>query len=112
MGGVLSFAKTFDSMVGSTDTKFSVRHVSSAASAITGAGTVAIVAGAEYTVSDASVVYNSVTYAVGTTFTGVASATTATNAVTSGGVANGKVTVASGFAITSEQFRCYAYNFC
>jgi hypothetical protein len=30
--GVLSFAKTFDSMVGSTDTKFSVRHVSSGAS--------------------------------------------------------------------------------
>ena len=100
--GVLSFAKTFGSMVGSTDTTFSVRHVSSAASTISGAGTVAIVAGAEYTVSDASVVYNSVTYTAGTTFTGVASATTATNAVTSGGVANSKVTVASGFAITSS----------
>ncbi|MDB3948989.1 hypothetical protein N9370_04445, partial [Paracoccaceae bacterium] len=36
--GVLSFAKTFNSMVGSTDTTFSVRHVNSAASAITGAG--------------------------------------------------------------------------
>jgi hypothetical protein len=100
--GVLSFAKTFDAMVGATATKFSVRHVSSADSAISGAGTAAIVAGAEYTVSDASVVYNSVTYAAGTTFTGVASATTATNAVTSGGVANGKVKVASGFAITSS----------
>ena len=100
--GVLTFAKTFDSMVGATATKFSVRHVSSADSVISGAGTAAIVAGAEYTVSDASVVYNSVTYAAGTTFTGVASATTATNAVTSGGVANGKVKVASGFAITSN----------
>ena len=100
--GVLTFAKTFDSMVGATATKFSVRHVSSAGSVISGAGTAAIVAGAEYTVSDASVVYNSVTYAAGTTFTGVASATTATNAVTSGGVANGKVKVASGFAITSN----------
>ena len=100
--GVLSFAKTFNSMVGSTDTTFSVRHVNSAASAITGAGTVDIVAGAEYTVSDASVVYNGATYAVGTTFTGVDSVKTATNAVTSGGVANGKVTVASGFAITSS----------
>jgi hypothetical protein len=69
--GVLSFAKTFDAMVGATATKFSVRHVSSADSAISGAGTAAIVAGAEYTVSDASVVYNSVTYAAGTTFTGV-----------------------------------------
>ena len=100
--GVLSFAKTFDAMVGATATKFSVRHVSSADSVISGAGTAAIVAGAEYTVSDAPVVYNSVTYAAGTTFTGVASATTATNAVTSGGVANGKVKVASGFAITSS----------
>ncbi|MED7677502.1 flagellar hook-associated protein FlgK [Rhodobacteraceae bacterium IMCC15231] len=100
--GVLSFAKTFNSMVGSTDTTFSVRHVNSAASAITGAGTVDIVAGAEYTVSDASVVYNGATYVVGTTFTGVDSVKTATNAVTSGGVANGKVTVASGFAITSS----------
>jgi flagellar hook-associated protein 1 FlgK len=70
-------------------------------SVISGAGTAAIIAGAEYTVSDASVVYNSVTYAAGTTFTGVASATTATNAVTSGGVANGTVTVASGFPIDS-----------
>ena len=100
--GVLSFAKTFNSMVGSTDTTFSVRHVNSAASAITGAGTVDIVAGAEYTVSDASVVYNGATYVVGTTFTGVDSVKTATNAVNSGGVANGKVTVASGFAITSS----------
>jgi hypothetical protein len=60
------------------------------------------VAGAEYTVSDASVIYNGVTYEAGSTFTGLTSPTTATNAVTSGGVANGKVTVASGFAITSS----------
>jgi flagellar hook-associated protein 1 FlgK len=98
--GVLSFAKTFDAMVGATATKFSVRHVGD--SMISGAGTAAIVAGAEYTVEDASVIYNSVTYAAGTTFTGVTSATTATNAVTSGGEANGTVTVASGFAITSS----------
>jgi flagellar hook-associated protein 1 FlgK len=98
--GVLSFAKTFDAMVGATATKFSVRHVGD--STISGAGTAAIVAGAEYTVEDASVIYNSVTYAAGTTFTGVTSATTATNAVTSGGEANGTVTVTSGFAITSS----------
>jgi flagellar hook-associated protein 1 FlgK len=89
-------------MVGSTDTTFSVRHVSSAASAISGIGTTDIVAGAEYTVSDASVIYNGVTYEAGSTFTGLSSPTTATNAVTSGGVANGKVTVTSGFAITSS----------
>ena len=99
--GVLSFAKTFNSMVGSTDTTFYVRHVSSAASAISGIGTTDIVAGAEYTVSDASVIYNGVTYEAGSTFTGLSSPTTATNAVTSGGTANGKVTVLSGFAITS-----------
>jgi flagellar hook-associated protein 1 FlgK len=99
--GVLSFAKTFNSMVGSTDTEFLVRHVSSAASSISGAGTADIVAGAEYTVSDASVIYNGVTYEAGSTFTGLSSPTTATNAVTSGGTANGKVTVLSGFAITS-----------
>jgi flagellar hook-associated protein FlgK len=100
--GVLSFAKTFNSMVGSTDTEFLVRHVSSAASAISGIGKTDIVAGAEYTVSDASVIYNGVTYEAGSTFTGLSSPTTATNAVTSGGVANGKVTVTSGFAITSS----------
>ena len=89
-------------MVGSTDTEFLVRHVSSAASSISGAGTADIVAGAEYTVSDASVIYNGVTYEAGSTFTGLTSPKTATNAVTSGGVANGKVTVTSGFAITSD----------
>ena len=100
--GVLSLAKTFESMVGSTATKFSVSHVSSADSVISKEEEIAIVAGAEYTVSDASVVYNGVTYAAGTTFTGVSSAKTAINAVTSGDAANGKVKVASGFAITSS----------
>jgi flagellar hook-associated protein 1 FlgK len=100
--GGLSFAKTFGSMVGSTDTTFYVRHVSSAASAISGIGTTDIVAGAEYTVSDASVIYNGVTYEAGSTFTGLSLPKTATNAVTSGGVADGKVTVTSGFAITSS----------
>jgi flagellar hook-associated protein 1 FlgK len=100
--GGLSFAKTFGSMVGSTDTTFYVRHVSSAASAISGIGTTDIVEGAEYTVSDASVIYNGVTYEAGSTFTGLSLPKTATNAVTSGGVADGKVTVTSGFAITSS----------
>ena len=98
--GVLSFAKTFGAMVGTTATTFSVSHVSTPTT-ISGAGAAAIKEGAVYTVSDASVIYNGTTYEAGSTFTGLASPATATNAVTSGGAANGKVTVVSGFAITS-----------
>ena len=100
--GVLSFAKTFGATVGTTATTFSVSHVGSTPATISGAGTTAITKGAVYTVSEASVVYNGATYEVGSTFTGLASPTTATNAVTSGGTANGKLTVVSGFAITSS----------
>ena len=92
-----SAGQTFTAVAGEAMGSFA------AAATIAGAGTTPIAEGSVYTVSGASVVYNSITYTVGQTFVGISSATTAKNADTGGG-ANATVTPSTKLITHDEVF--------